>query len=125
MFAHYAEALQLIEAGVTKDILILGYAIIDYTQPFLPHALHFMVDTLEYATYLNTLGKTYAQQISIHIKIDTGLSRLGINPSEYSYLFSASKNSRTSKSREFLVILLHQTATAKLQMHSLLSFCTQ
>ena len=80
--AHYAEAQQLIESGITKDILVLGYALINHLQHSLDNNIHFMVDTLAYTTYLNELGKTYSQQINVHIKIDTGLSRLGIHPQE-------------------------------------------
>jgi len=79
--AHYAEALSLIDSGIIKNILILGYATIHNT-PSLCANLYFMVDTLEYATYLNEIGKIYSHQFNVHIKIDTGLSRHGIQPTE-------------------------------------------
>src|SRR5436190_2804577 len=79
--AHYSEALSLIDNGITKNILILGYSIIQ-NVPLLYNNLYFMVDTLEYATYLNEIGKMHSHQFNVHIKIDTGLSRHGIHPTE-------------------------------------------
>lgn len=77
--ANLSEAVTLQAAGITKSLLVLGYADIK-----IDHAIEkniaFMVDNLEYAQQLNTLGKNYRYQFPVHIKVDTGLSRLGIPP---------------------------------------------
>lgn len=72
------EALNLREAGVIGDILILGY-----TPQVHFHYLHeqnllqnFL--SLEYANQLNEYAITHGVQISGHIKVDTGMARLGI-----------------------------------------------
>ncbi len=77
--AHYQEAVQLRESDITKNILILNYAHINENAPFYEN-IQFMVDSIEYALYLNERAKRHKQQLFIHIKIDTGLSRLGIQP---------------------------------------------
>jgi alanine racemase len=37
-----------------------------------------MVDSLEYAQNLNSIGKKYSYQFNVHVKVDTGLSRMGL-----------------------------------------------
>lgn len=77
--ANLSEAITLHSCGVNKPLLVLGYA-----DTELPKAVKkniaFMVDNLEYADKLNATGKDWNYQFPIHIKIDTGLSRLGIPP---------------------------------------------
>src|SRR5581483_7005764 len=79
--AHYTEALELIHAGVTKPILVLGYVHPHHIIPAFD-TIHFMIDSVAYAAVLNEVGKTHSQQISVHVKIDTGLSRFGIQPTQ-------------------------------------------
>jgi alanine racemase len=73
--AQLSEALSL--HNITKPILILGYG---DGEP--EHAvgknIHFMVDNIEYACKLNTIGKKHGYQFNVHVKIDTGLSRIGV-----------------------------------------------
>lgn len=65
----------------TKPILILGYS--DVSPEYaVGRNIHFMVDNLEYAQQLNAIGGHYSHQFNVHIKIDTGLSRMGVLPSE-------------------------------------------
>ena len=72
------EALNLRKAGIVGDILILGY-----TPPMHFHYLHeerllqnFL--SLDYATKLNDYARLHQVVIQGHIKIDTGMARLGI-----------------------------------------------
>lgn len=79
--ANLSEAIMLHESGVTKPILVLGYADTELHKA-VEKNITFMVDNLDYADTLNTTGKEHNYQFPIHIKIDTGLSRLGIPPHE-------------------------------------------
>jgi len=79
LMVQLSEAIVL--KNVTKPILILGYSDIS-PEYAVDKNIHFMVDQLEYAQHLNTLGKKHCYQFNIHIKIDTGLSRRGILPQE-------------------------------------------
>jgi len=76
------EAFVLREAGITKPILILGY-----TFPYSYERLAredirptvFRYDTIpELAVVAEKMGKT----IKVHIKVDVGMSRIGITPDE-------------------------------------------
>jgi alanine racemase len=77
--ANLSEAIILHISGVTKPVLVLGYADIELHKAAEKN-IAFMVDNFEYAQKLNALGKHYSYQFPIHLKIDTGLSRLGIPP---------------------------------------------
>lgn len=71
------EALQLRQAGITATILVLGY-----TPPIHFHYLHEydIIQTLISYTYARKI-ETYAAQMNVmiaaHVKVDTGMSRLG------------------------------------------------
>lgn len=72
------EAVVLREAKITQQILILGYTPIEHF-----HYLHELDITqcllsLEYAKKLNEYAKSKNIKINGHIKIDTGMSRIGI-----------------------------------------------
>lgn len=77
--ANLSEAITLNASGVTKPLLVLGYADIELNNGVAKN-IAFMVDNLEYAQQLNIIGKKHGCQFPIHIKVDTGLSRLGIPP---------------------------------------------
>lgn len=81
------EAYELQKADVKTKILILGYTFpenfkykkIDYRLPL------FDLDTLEYL-------KNYQPGIKVHLKIDTGMNRLGIKEDQYEVFAQALKN---------------------------------
>lgn len=79
------EALALRKANIQKKILILGY-----TPPTHFHYLHEenIIQTIissEYANKLNAYGKVHNQLIKAHIKVDTGMSRLGVIAQAHAY----------------------------------------
>ncbi|MDD3049342.1 MAG: alanine racemase [Bacilli bacterium] len=72
------EAVVLREAGITQDILILGYTPAEHF-----HYLHELKITqcllsLAYARKLDAYAKDKQVVINAHIKVDTGMSRIGI-----------------------------------------------
>jgi alanine racemase len=77
--AQLSEALAL--ENFNKPILVLGYSDIN-PELAVRKNIHFMVDHLEYAQKLNAIGKQYSYQFNVHVKVDTGLSRVGIAPQE-------------------------------------------
>lgn len=77
--AQLSEALAL--ENVSKPILVLGYY--DVTPELAAHKnIHFMVDSIEYAQQFNEIGKKQSYQFNVHVKIDTGLSRMGVDPGQ-------------------------------------------
>lgn len=79
------EAMNLRNAGITGTILILGY-----TPPMHFHLLHEndlnqTVISYEYGKKLNEFAKRKQTIIQTHIKVDTGMGRLGIRALENDY----------------------------------------
>lgn len=81
------EAYQLIESGISKHILILGY-----TFPYCYERL--VQDQIRPAVFredmLSMLGDAALKQnktLPIHIKVDTGMSRIGIRPDDTGLAF--------------------------------------
>lgn len=73
------EALQLREIGITKPILILGYTPIELAKELSENNISQCVYSLEYARLLSKEAKAQNVNVKIHIKLDTGMSRLGFN----------------------------------------------
>jgi alanine racemase len=71
------EALELRRGGITMPILILGHTPVEYTAVLLENSLTQTATCLakaeEYSLEARRLGKT----LKLHIKLDTGMSRLG------------------------------------------------
>lgn len=74
-----SEALHLRSYGIEKPILVLSY--IDYS---LEHAINknieFMISDTVSAQEINQQAIALNTQFNVHLKIDTGLSRLGFSP---------------------------------------------
>ncbi|HSC25094.1 MAG TPA: alanine racemase [Candidatus Babeliales bacterium] len=77
--AQLSQALAI--QNCSKPTLVLGYS---DTNPELAikKNIHFMVDSIEYAQQFNDLGKRHSYQFPVHVKIDTGLSRMGVLASQ-------------------------------------------
>ena len=71
------EALELRRGGITMPILILGHTPYEYTgtliEENITQTVTCLAKALEYSTEAVRLGK----ELKIHIKLDTGMSRLG------------------------------------------------
>ena len=71
------EALELRQGGIHMPILILGHTPPEYTGTLIDHGITQTVSALakavEYSAAAAALGKT----LKIHLKLDTGMSRLG------------------------------------------------
>lgn len=74
-----SEALRLRAIGITKPLLVLS--IIDANIAYaIEHDIEIIVYDIITAHELNALAHTQNKKAQIHIKVDTGLSRLGLSP---------------------------------------------
>lgn len=73
------EAITLREIGIKKPILILGYTPVEMVRELNEHNLSQCVYSSEYAQKLSALAVSYGIKVKAHIKLDTGMSRLGFN----------------------------------------------
>jgi len=70
-----SEALAL--QNISKPILVLGYPDV-HPEYAIGKNINFTIDNIEYATKLHNIGKKHSYQFNVHIKVDTGLSRMGV-----------------------------------------------
>ncbi len=73
------EALILRNAGIEEPILILGYTPCAVAAELAENNITQTVFSKEYAQQLDTFAKKNAVKIKVHIKLDTGMSRLGFD----------------------------------------------
>jgi alanine racemase len=82
--ATVEEAMELREAGLQNPILVLGHVFFrDLPEAFTNHIL-ITVDTLVDAKRISEIAVAMKTTASIHIKVDTGMGRLGFQPTEES-----------------------------------------
>jgi alanine racemase len=72
------EAIQLREAGITIPILCLGGSFTGQQDAFFDHDVTPVVFNIEQALLMNSAAIDRNVQKTIHIKVDTGMGRLGI-----------------------------------------------
>ena len=75
--ACLAEARELREAGVRAPILLLGYTPTDCAEELLHYGLTQTVYDLESARAFSAAAQAAGRRLRIHVKADTGMSRLG------------------------------------------------
>ena len=84
------EAIKLRKAGITKDILILGYTPKEYIETLLKYSITQTVYSLDYAKELSKIVSKTNVLVKAHLKLDTGMNRLGFNPEkDYSDILKA------------------------------------
>ena len=71
------EALQLREAGIETPILILGFTPADMADVLAFNDISQAVFNIDYARELSANAKKQGVQVNIHIKVDTGMTRIG------------------------------------------------
>lgn len=75
--ATVEEAESLIRQGAYKPILILGYTFEEHYETIVKHNIRPTVFKLETAQLLSEEAVKQGKEVSIHIAIDTGMSRIG------------------------------------------------
>lgn len=75
--SNIEEAAQLRYGGIRGPILILGYTPVKFAEELSKMGLRQEVHSLEYARSLNEQLKGLRRKLHVHIKLDTGMSRLG------------------------------------------------
>lgn len=80
--ARISEALSLREAGITEPILIFGYTPPALADVLIKNNLTQTVASLSYGQELSHYAQYEDSRLSVHIKIDTGMGRLGFNTCE-------------------------------------------
>lgn len=78
------EALTLRREGVTQPILILGYVFEDSFDELIINNIDMTLFDIETAELLQKHAEKLRRTVLVHIKVDTGMGRLGLQPCETS-----------------------------------------
>lgn len=76
--ARIDEGIQIRKAGITAPILIFGYSLPKLGRELIEYDLTQTVSTLAFARALSQIAVSIDKKIKIHLKIDTGMGRLGL-----------------------------------------------
>jgi alanine racemase len=72
------EALELREADITAPVLILGYTPVHAVRQALRHHITLTLYDLEMARAFDRIAREFGERLRVHIKVDTGMGRLGV-----------------------------------------------
>mgnify|MGYP000102114333 CR=1 FL=1 len=75
--SNLEEALQLRLGGISQPMLVLGYTPPEEAASLAKHAISQCVYSLDYAKELSHCAVEAGVTVKTHVKIDTGMSRLG------------------------------------------------
>lgn len=78
--ATLAEGVRLRETGVDAAILVLGSLYPGDAAALVRHSLDPVVASLDLLRHLDAFGATHGAEIPFHLKLDTGMGRLGLLP---------------------------------------------
>lgn len=94
--SHLSEAKTLREQGILAPILVFSTSLFDLIEA-IDLEVEVVISSLEQAEKLNELAKAKSKIVPIHIKIDTGLSRLGLFSSQIPALNTLMKDWKNIK----------------------------
>jgi len=78
--ATLQEAVDLRSAGISSPIMILGGSSPEQTGDLIKHEIIQTVYDLDIAKEFSQAARKYGGRLKVHVKIDTGMSRLGFEP---------------------------------------------
>ena len=104
-----SEALQLRHAGIQTRLLILGTAIDSEIAAIQEYDIEVGVHSEMRIQELGVIAKEYNKKLGVHLKIDTGMGRLGIRPEAISRITEALRN---NPMLELLGVMSHFASSA-------------
>ncbi len=76
--ARFDEAFRLREAGIGAPILLFGYSLPDYVAYMAENGIRASINAVASAKKLSQKAASLGKTLKVHIKIDTGMGRLGL-----------------------------------------------
>lgn len=80
--ADVEEAAALIDAGVEATIVVLSAALPEHSEALVAYGCEPVVCTLEMAESLARAAARAGRRVSVHLKVDTGMGRIGVRPDQ-------------------------------------------
>jgi len=85
--ANIAEAMDLRDAGITAPILVLSYVPVFAVRQAIQHNISVLLFDAELAHQYDRIARDVNGKLSVHIKVDTGMGRMGVLPGDAVRLF--------------------------------------
>ena len=80
--ANVAEAVALVETGIEATFVIFSPTLPEHSEAIVEYGFEPVVCTLEMVESLAVEAEKRGREISVHLKVDTGMGRIGIRPEE-------------------------------------------
>lgn len=90
--AFLEEGIKLRKAGITAPILVMGGILGDQIPLFLDHDLTLTASSIEKLIHIEAQAKQRNKRARVHLKIDTGMERIGVHYYNAEKLFKAALN---------------------------------
>ena len=95
--ARFDEAVRLREDGITAPILLFGYCMPAYAAYMADNNIRAAVNSVDAAKRLSAAAEQAGKTVKVHIKIDTGMGRLGVLADELVLDDTAAKAADTAE----------------------------
>ncbi len=92
------EGIELRASGVSSPVLVLGSVFPNETEALIQHGLSTVLTTQTLADALDKAATKAGKTIGVHVKVDTGMGRLGATPENFPALLE-----RVAKSKNLVV----------------------
>lgn len=83
------EGIELRQAGINAPILVMGYTPGWQAEALLQYNLTAVLYDLDTAQHFDAAARATGQRIPVHVKVDTGMRRLGLLPDDTAPFFNA------------------------------------
>jgi len=80
--AHSFEAAELADAGLKATFIVLSAMLPEHSECIAEYGFEPAVCTVEMIESLSRAASKFRKQIAVHLKVDTGMGRVGIRPDE-------------------------------------------
>jgi len=80
--ADLGEAAALVDAGIEATIIVLSATLPEHSEGLVAYGCEPVVCTLETAESLAGAAARAGKRVSVHLKVDTGMGRVGIRPDQ-------------------------------------------
>lgn len=90
--ADVEEAAALIDTGVPATFVVLSATLPQHAEALVAYGCEPVICTLEMAEALAAAAKNAGKQVGIHLKVDTGMGRLGVQPEDVTVFLDRCRN---------------------------------
>lgn len=86
--AFAEEGIKLREAGITTPILVFGAHLPQYLEAAIDYKLEITITSEDHLSFLKTVPSDKSGKIPVHLKVDTGMNRVGFHYDQFENVFN-------------------------------------